>query len=236
MLLYMLLCGKFVTNLWHLRVGIVAQSAVCCVQVGASRWLKFNKKVLFMNRKNVKPVIALMLLALTLIFSGCSGKPMDMKASSLGKLTTFSAETIDGKTFTQDDIAAKDLTVLNFWTTQCGPCIEEMPDLAKFEKSLPDNVTFATVCLLSDGQEEEIRDILKKAGYTGTTLLSGDGDFKTVCDNVQATPTTVVIDSEGNFIGDIVLGGQKDYAKTVLDAMNKALADAGKAEITLAES
>ena len=28
MLLYMLLCGKFVTNLWHLRVGIVAQSAV----------------------------------------------------------------------------------------------------------------------------------------------------------------------------------------------------------------
>lgn len=62
MLLYMLLCGKFVTNLWHLRVGIAAQSAVCCVQVGASRWLKFNKKVLFMNRKNVKPVIALMLL------------------------------------------------------------------------------------------------------------------------------------------------------------------------------
>ena len=89
---------------------------------------------------------------------------MDMKASSLGKLTTFSAETLDGKMFTQDDIAAKDLTVLNFWTTQCGPCIEEMPDLAKFEKSLPDNVTFATVCLLSDGQEEEIRDILKKAG------------------------------------------------------------------------
>ena len=107
MLLYMLLCGKFVTNLWHLRVGIVAQSAVCCVQVGASRWLKFNKQVLFMNRKNVKPVIALMLLMLTLIFSGCSGKPMDMKASSLGKLTTFSAETLDGKTFTQDDMRPK---------------------------------------------------------------------------------------------------------------------------------
>lgn len=51
MLLYTLLCGKFVTNLWHLRVGIAAQSAVCCVQVGASRWLKFNKKVLFMNQK-----------------------------------------------------------------------------------------------------------------------------------------------------------------------------------------
>ena len=34
-------------------------------------------------------------------------------------------------------------------------------------------MTFATVCLLSDGQEEEIRDILKKAGYEveGVTML-----------------------------------------------------------------
>ena len=183
--------------------------------------------------KHIKTLTALLLLAAVLVLGGCAAPTMDMKASSLGELKTFSAQTLDGKTLTQKDLAAKDLTVLHFWTTQCGPCVEEMPELAKFAHALPDRVQFATVCLMSDGQEEEIRKILKKAGYTGTTLLSGDGDFKKVCDKVQATPTTVMVTNDGRLIGDIVLGSQDDLEKTLLSSVNNALKETGKAEIAL---
>lgn len=99
--------------------------------------------------------------------------------------------------------------VLNFWTTTCGPCISEMPDLAEFEQALPDNVRFATICLDAQGNEDAVRTILNEAGYEGLTLTSGDGDYASVCGKVQATPTTVLVLPDGTFVGDIVLGTQE---------------------------
>ena len=65
-------------------------------------------------------------------------------ASMLGSLQSFTALTLDGESFTQDDIAAKDITVLNFWALTCPPCIAEMPELASFAGALPDNVQVVT--------------------------------------------------------------------------------------------
>lgn len=185
-----------------------------------------------MKGKTHKKWLAALLLVLTLVFSGCSSM-MNEEASTLGSLGTFSAQTLDGETFTNEDLGKYDLMVLNFWTTTCGPCIEEMPDLAKFEQSLPDNVRFATVCLDAQGNEEAVKTILDEAGYKGLTLTSGDDDYASVCGKVQATPTTVIVMPDGTFVGNIVLGTQEDFSGTMLKAINKALSDAGKAEIAL---
>ena len=40
-------------------------------------------------------------------------------------LKTFTAKTLGGGTFTQEDIAAKDVTVINFWSLLCGYCVDE---------------------------------------------------------------------------------------------------------------
>lgn len=154
-------------------------------------------------------------------------------ASELGSMKSFTAQALDGGSFTQEDIAAKDITVINFWSLMCGPCIEEMPDLAAFSKALPDNVQMVTVCLDGTGDEESARSILSGAGYEGITLLSGDGDFKGVCDNIQYTPTTVLVDDEGNLVGDTIIGGQEDLSGTFLKAVNAALKDNRKEEISL---
>lgn len=156
-------------------------------------------------------------------------------ASELGSLKSFSAYALDGSTFTQEDLAVKDMTIINFWSLMCGPCVEEMPDLAAFAKALPDHVQMVTVCLDGTGEEEVVKSILSEAGYEGVTLLSGDDDFKGVSDNIQYTPTTVIADAEGNLVGDVIIGGQEDLSGTFLAAVNTALKASGKAEIRLEE-
>lgn len=150
-------------------------------------------------------------------------------------LKTFTAQTLEGGTFTQEDIKNKDVTAVNFWTTFCGPCIAEMPELAAFAKALPENAQLITVCLdASMGNEESAKKILQESGYEGITLVSGDGDFLSICNNVQYTPTTIFIDAEGNMVGDVIIGGQENLEETFLNAVNAVLKSSGKAEISLA--
>ena len=73
--------------------------------------------------------------------------------NALPDLNAFTAQTLDGGTFSEKDLAAKDLTVINIWQTTCPPCIEEMPELASLAASLPDNVSLITWCL--DGLDEK---------------------------------------------------------------------------------
>lgn len=147
-------------------------------------------------------------------------------------LQEFEAETLDGGVFTQENLAEKDVTVLNFWTTWCGPCIAEMPDIAAFEKSLPDNIGLVTVCLDGSTDAETAKQILSEAGYEGVTLLTGNGDFKKCSDAIQYTPTTIVVDKDGNMTCEAIIGGQADLEKTLTDAVNAALKSMGKAEMS----
>lgn len=152
--------------------------------------------------------------------------------TGLGTLASFTAGTLDGGTFTQDDIMAKDVTVINFWALSCGPCIVEMPDLAEFAGALPDNVQLVTVCLDGNGNEDTAREVLEKAGFEGVTLISGSGDLLDLSRNLMYTPTTVFVDGEG-LVADAVIGGQEDLSGTFLAAVNAVLEGSGKAEISL---
>lgn len=152
--------------------------------------------------------------------------------TGLGTLASFTAGTLDGGTFTQDDIMAKDVTVINFWALSCGPCIVEMPDLAEFAGALPDNVQLVTVCLDGNGNEDTAREVLEKAGFDGVTLISGSGDLLDLSRSLMYTPTTVFVDGEG-VVADAVIGGQEDLSGTFLAAVNAVLEGSGKAEISL---
>ncbi len=157
-------------------------------------------------------------------------------AAALGSMASFTAEDLDGGQFTQDDIAAKDMTVVNFWSVTCGPCVAEMPDLAALEKALPDNVRLITVCLDGGGDVEYTRQLLEGAGFEGVTLISGDGDLAALCYNIVSIPTTVFVDGGGRLIGDrMVGGGHKDLSAVYLEALNSALAAVGKDAVSLEE-
>lgn len=154
-------------------------------------------------------------------------------AAALGSLASFSAATLDGSIFSQDDIRAKDVTVVNFWSTTCPPCIAELPDLAEFSDSLPGSVQVITVCLDGYGNEQTVTDIVKQTGFTGAVLLTLDGDLLELCKNLMYTPTTVFADSVGQLIGEPIIGTQKDLSKSFLEAVNQVLAAGGKDPVSL---
>ena len=224
------------------------------MMIQAVHKLKLEKGRCSMNPRNTLPLLLGLLLLLSLL-TGCGTEPAPSAgdappadsaapaaeepasgAAALGSLASFTAGTLDGETFTQEDIAAKDATVVNFWSTTCGPCIAELPDLAAFAGALPDNVQVITVCLDGSGNEERAAEILEEAGFEGPTLISGDGDLLDLSRNLMYTPTTVFADSGGTLRGEAVIGGREDLSGTFLEAVNQALADSGKEAVSLATS
>ena len=157
-------------------------------------------------------------------------------ASMLGSLQSFTALTLGGESFTQDDIAAKDITVLNFWALTCPPCIAEMPELASFAGALPDNVQVVTVCLDGYGNEDSVKEVLENAGFEGVTLITGEGDLLDLANNLMYTPTTVLADSQGALVGEAIIGGQADLSAAYLEAVNQALEAGGKDAISLEDA
>ena len=73
---------------------------------------------------------AFLLAAVMVLFSStimAAGTPLD-----------FELPTLDGKRFFRLSETGKRIIVVNFWDTECPPCVREMPLLDKAAKSHPD--------------------------------------------------------------------------------------------------
>jgi len=152
--------------------------------------------------------------------------------TNFSSLNSFSAQTLYDETFTQDDFRGYDVTVVNIWATFCGPCRSEMPDLARFEKSLPGNVQLITICTdASSGYRSDAIDILDDAGYTGITLISGSGDYSSLLYDIEYVPTTLFFDSQGNCVGSELIGTQSNLESAYTSHINSILAEMGKSGI-----
>lgn len=193
----------------------------------------------------VKKSLSLLLctaLALALL-AGCSKKSAGGSSGSAsgsgsgagGPFSSFTADTLDGGTFSQDEIQAKDLTIINFWGMFCNPCRAEMPDLAAYAKALPDNVQLITICIDALDDLEGTQEFLDSCGYEGVTLVNGDETFISIASTIQAFPTTVFVNSQGEIVGDTIEGNWGNLAESYTEAANKVLKAEGKAEFSLEE-
>lgn len=157
-------------------------------------------------------------------------EPADQAAVTL---PDFTADTLDGGSFSLADVQAKDVTVINFWALTCGPCIDEMPDLAAFANTLPDNVQLITVCLDGLTGKTEAQKVMETAGFPGATLFRGNDAYRALCSSVVYTPTTIFVDRQGQISGSAIIGRQQDLTGTYTTAINQALEAQGKEGISL---
>jgi len=187
-------------------------------------------------KKNILQIstFTVILLSVVIMLSGCHAVESDTQGP-LNNLNNFTAYNRVGEPFTQENFADYDLTIVLFWAPWSDASVYELKQLVALSDRLPDNVSFATVCLDSDLKESKTR--LKELNLKGIlTLVEGDGDFKVMSDAIVNVPTTIIVDSAGNLIGDPVIGIQEDYEKAYVKLLNKAMKKVGGEKINLKEA
>lgn len=131
------------------------------------------------------------------------------KPTTLGK---FEAKDQDGKKFTNEDFKNYDATVINLWFTGCSACIQEMPELNKVADDLKkdEKVNFVTLCTDAEYDEstmDAFKRIIDENKPTYQALgVKNEGEIKKYLDHVFAYPTTIVVDKNGNIVGEDVVG------------------------------
>ena len=147
-------------------------------------------------------------------------------AQESGDKISFSATDLNGAPVTSEIFAKNKVTMLNIWGTFCGPCIREMPDLAKLNEANKANgveVVGIVIDILDRKGNVDSRvkssgeAIIKKTGAAYTHIIPSKEMFSGVLKDVQAVPTTIFVDSNGNQIGEAYLGSrsQKDWQKII---------------------
>ncbi|VTS02391.1 thiol-disulfide isomerase-like thioredoxin : NHL repeat containing protein OS=Planctomyces limnophilus (strain ATCC 43296 / DSM 3776 / IFAM 1008 / 290) GN=Plim_4099 PE=4 SV=1: Thioredoxin_8 [Gemmata massiliana] len=125
------------------------------------------------------------------------------------------------------------IVILDFWTLCCINCIHIMPDLAKLEKKYPNELVVIGVHSPKFENEKATASIRKAVlRYQIEHPVINDADHAIWNKyEVEAWPTLVVIDPEGNLVG--YASGEGNYE--ILDTVISKLIDEHKKKKTLNE-
>ncbi len=166
-----------------------------------------------------KKVLGIFLAAVMFAASvtGCGG-------SKDGEVVSFTTTDLDGNTYTSEDLF-KDhtVTMVNIWGTFCGPCIEEMPDLATLSKDF-EAKGYGLIGIISDGAEESdaAKKIIAETGADYLHVIANEDISAQL--PASAVPCTYFIDSKGTVIGSPVMGSSTDNITRYTEAIEAAAA------------
>lgn len=155
-------------------------------------------KKLFDNpTKLIIPLVILGLLAV-LVFS-LSKK---MQAPDV----TFT--TIQGKTIKMSALAGK-VVLVNFWATDCPGCIAEMPQLIKtYQQFHPQGFEVIAVAMFYD-PPNHVLNYAQKHALPFPVMHDGFGEIAKSFEDVRLTPTSFIVDKQGQVIQRVV--GELDF-------------------------
>lgn len=187
--------------------------------------------------KKIFKILILFALALSLFACNKKNNPGDTNKVEEKEKTTATAielekmpienfdfqtmDILDGNVIKSEEFyKEKPLTLVNVWGTFCGPCKEEMPDLAKLYDEYKDKMNFLGVVVDTnvsmDTNVGEAQQIIKDSGVNYKNIMPNPTTEDTLV-NITAMPTTFFVNSEGKVLGGFVGKADKDSLKVTID-------------------
>jgi peroxiredoxin len=123
----------------------------------------------------------------------------------------FTLPQADGSTWRLSDHRGK-VIVMNFWTTTCQPCVEEMPSLMSLAEVLEDREDIELVTVSTDRDWETVRSVVPD-GTPMTVLLDPDREVVRGKFGTRLYPETWIIDPEG--VIRMRVDGQRDWGSAL---------------------
>ena len=138
---------------------------------------------------------------------------MSMEDDSSEKFPAFEGLDLDGNPVTSELFENNAVTVVNFWFSACAPCIGELGELNELDQMLREKGG-AVIGINADtigGDESmimEARNILEKKGAAYQNVyFPVESEAGKLTYSITAFPTTMVVDRNGNIVGEAILGG-----------------------------
>ncbi|KIL46538.1 hypothetical protein KP77_26650 [Jeotgalibacillus alimentarius] len=132
----------------------------------------------------------------------------------------FTLQLQDGSTVTKEDLSGKPL-ILNFWTSWCPPCIEEIPELKSFVKAHPDITLIGVNMTKEEFKKESAEQFIKDHEFNFPVAYDEEGTMQKAF-RIFTIPVTVIIVPDG-YVGKTFFGPVT--AAKLEEAMNQLLSE-----------
>lgn len=149
----------------------------------------------------------------------------EIAAGQTDSIAPFATKTVEGKEFSDKDLAKYELTMVNVFATWCTACVQEIPDLEKLHQEMKEKgvnvVGIVTDTVDDNGENQEAIDlaktIMEKTGASYPFLMPDKSGLNGRIKNIMAFPETFFVDKNGKIVGETYAGSRslKDWREIV---------------------
>lgn len=116
---------------------------------------------------------------------------------------------LDGSTIDSSSLKGK-VTLVNFWATTCTSCVAEMPELVRTHQKFQARGFETVAVAMSYDPVEWVLNFSKSRQLPFKVALDRDGQLARNWGEVRLTPTTFLLDKQGQIVKRYV--GAPDFA------------------------
>lgn len=178
-------------------------------------------------KKMASILVAIVLMtSLTACSSSVANSPTGAKEEAR-PFPKFTGTDFDGNPVDNTLFAGNAVTLLNFWFNGCSACVNEMPELEELNQKLREKGAELVGVNVEAGDSEqalsEAKEILAKQGAAYRNLFITGGEAQAYVNGIFAFPTTIMVDRNGNMIGEPITGSMEEESQ--MEAILKLVED-----------
>ena len=169
--------------------------------------------------KSMKAILALAMALLLALGAASALAEGDTMENNSMMFPAFEGMDLDGNPVTSELFKENSVTVVNFWFSTCAPCIAELSELNALneELKLKGGAVIGINADTIGGDEKmimEAKELLKAKGAMYQNIyFPVESEAGQLTYSITAFPTTVVVDRNGNVVGEAILGGINNEAQ-----------------------